>query len=520
MIRTLLQERSDHHTMERLASLRIAKRRCQLPGPIGICNASTASLKAPAGRKDIARQKPSLLENPRLSRWQLSVGRKIQQSSGVQRYASTSAPSAAPLARTGLYDLHLANGATMVPFAGYSMPVQYSDLSVGESHKWTREKASLFDVGHMYYSSPMSIELSLIVTHRVQHRLSGALASSLLEKVTPTSLKSLALDHSTLSCLLHPRTGGIVDDTVITRLRSDPDLFYLVTNAACRDKDLHYLASQITDHSKDSASKSERIDWQVLDGWGLIALQGPLSVDILQKLMARPQELNLNSLYFGQCAFVSFLLPSGEHSEPVLVSRGGYTGEDGFEISLPPTITAPITKSLLAIAGPEKLRLAGLGARDSLRLEAGMCLYGHDLDDTTTPVEASLRWVIGNDRRASGGFHGDQVIIQQLKPAKEGGIGIVRRRVGLIVHGAPAREGAEIVVETAEGRKVIGKVTSGCPSPTLGKNIAMGYVKEGFHKAGTEVAVLVRGKGRKAEVVKMPFVQSRYWKQAPGIAPG
>ena len=356
---------------------------------------------------------------------------------------------------------------------------------------------------------------------RVQHRLSGPLASSLLEKITPTSINELETNHSTLSCLLHSRTGGIVDDTVITRLQQSPDLFYLVTNAGCRTKDLDYLSTQISKYTKGLMTNRRHIEWQVLRNWGLIALQGPLSVQILQESVATPEDIDLNSLYFGQCAQVSFKLPSGEKSEPVLISRGGYTGEDGFEVSLPPDVTVPFTESILKIGGEERLRLAGLGARDSLRLEAGMCLYGHDLDDTTTPVEAGLSWVISKDRRTSGGFHGDETILQQLKMPKNGGTGVQRRRVGLIIQGAPAREGAEIVAEMADGQQeVIGKVTSGCPSPTLGKNIAMGYVKSGYHKTGTEVGVLVRGKRRKAEVVKMPFVASKYWKPAVGTAPG
>ncbi|KAL8701193.1 MAG: hypothetical protein Q9201_005042 [Fulgogasparrea decipioides] len=390
------------------------------------------------------------------------------------------------------------------------MPVQYSDLSVGESHKWTREKASLFDVGHM-----------------VQHRLSGPAASLLLEKITPSSITTLSSYHSTLSCLLHPSTGGIVDDTVITRL--GPETFYLVTNAACRSKDLAYLEEQI-----EGSPHPEGIDHQVLDNWGLIALQGPLSSEILQNALLAAkatdldghEEFDLQALFFGQCKHFILNLPSSPEATPVLVSRGGYTGEDGFEISIPPPLTQTFTSFLLANAGPEKLRLAGLGARDSLRLEAGMCLYGHDLNDDTTPVEAGLGWVVHKDRRVGGGFHGDGVILRQLKPAKDGGTPPERRRVGIVVEGAPAREGAKIVSVandgggTGEGEE-IGYVTSGCPSPTLGQNIAMGYVKNGMHKAGTEVGVLVRGKRRKGTVTKMPFVKSRYWKQtAGGTAPG
>ncbi len=255
----------------------------------------------------------------------------------------------------------------------------------------------------------------------------------------------------------------------------------------------------------------------------MIALQGPLSADILQNALRgivhdNEKEPDLKSMYFSQCAEFRLKLPSSVAK--ILISRGGYTGEDGFEISISPNSTEEFAKHLLESAGPDKLRLAGLGARDSLRLEAGMCLYGHDLDDSTTPVEAGLSWIIHKDRRTSGGFPGDKIILRQLRSAKEGS-GVSRRRVGLVVDGAPAREGAEILGSADGGEeKVIGKVTSGCPSPTLGKNIAMGYVESGHHKAGTEVGVLVRGKRRNATVTKMPFVQSRYWKQAAGTAPG
>ena len=361
----------------------------------------------------------------------------------------------------------------------------------------------------------------LMKMSRVQHRLSGPLASSLLEKITPTSIGSLETNHSTLSCLLHPTTGGIVDDTVITRL--GPESFYMVTNAACHAKDCQYLEEQILLHLPDAGTQSEGIRWQVLEDMGLIALQGPLSADILQELLANPEEINIKKLYFGQCAFVSLRLLSGDTSVPLLISRGGYTGEDGFEISIPPEITAAVTESLLQSAGKEKLRLAGLGARDSLRLEAGMCLYGHDLNDSTTPVEAGLSWIISKERRTSGRFHGAEIIQRQLRPKKDGGSGVTTRRVGLVIEGAPAREGAEVIAEASPADhlqgEVIGKVTSGCPSPTLGKNIAMAYVTDGWHKAGTEVGVIVRGKRRKAKVVKMPFIQSKYWKQAAGTAP-
>jgi aminomethyltransferase len=297
-----------------------------------------------------------------------------------------------------------------------------------------------------------------------------------------------------------------VDDTIITRL--GPESFHVVTNAACREKDLKYFEEQLSEFKNEGG---EEVEWEILEGWGLVALQGPLSEDILSSVLIEPEGTQLKELYFGQSQFIKVKLLSGEASNPLLVSRGGYTGEDGFEISIPPMETVAVTEALLQNATKERLQLAGLGARDSLRLEAGMCLYGHDLDDTTTPVEAALSWVIGKDRRTSGGFHGAEIILSQLTSKSKGGSGVERRRIGLIVEGAPAREGADIVDEKGEK---IGNITSGCPSPTLGKNIAMGYIKDGFHKSGTNVDVLVRGKKRKAQVTKMPFVPSKYWKGA------
>ena len=341
----------------------------------------------------------------------------------------------------------------------------------------------------------------------------------MLEKITPSSTASLQTNHSTLSCLLHPATGGIVDDTVITRL--GPELFYLVTNAACKAIDIAYLREQI--ESRDTSHGI--VEWELLNNWGLVALQGPLSADILQRALvtAGVDQVELKALYFGQCKRVALSLSPKESTDPdtqILISRGGYTGEDGFEISIPPALTVAFTTHLLESGGSERLRLAGLGARDSLRLEAGMCLYGHDLDDKTTPVEAGLSWIVHKDRRASGGFHGDGTILRQLRPVADGGSAPTRRRVGLIIEGAPAREGAEIINPAApNSAEVVGRVTSGCPSPTLGKNIAMGYIKNPLHKVGTPIEVLVRGKKRKAEVVKMPFVKSQYWKEAAGPSP-
>ncbi|KAF1965547.1 glycine cleavage system T protein [Bimuria novae-zelandiae CBS 107.79] len=430
---------------------------------------------------------------PQITTRNLSTGivrpRKLTRVPTTQiRRASSAVPtSEGQLGRTGLYELHAKHGAKFVPFGGYEMPVQYSDLSIVDSHNWTREKASLFDVGHM-----------------VQHDFSGPGAQAFLERLTPSSLSTLSENHSTLSTLLHPETGGIVDDTVITRL---PNSFYVVTNAGCREKDLAYLTEQLDGWRKEHPDQT--VEWKVRDNQGLVALQGPLAATVLERVLSEQSAGALKTLYFGQCMPGTI---KGTDVE-VLISRGGYTGEDGFEISIPPSATEAVTQFLLDSAKDE-LRLAGLGARDTLRLEAGMCLYGHDLDDTTTPVEAGLSWIIGKDRRAKGGFHGDSIILQQLKKKSEGG-GVTRRRVGLTVEGAPAREGAEIVNEAGEK---IGNITSGCPSPTMKKNISMGYIKDGSHKSGTEVQVVVRGKKRKATVTKMPFIGSKYFK-APAPEP-
>ncbi|KAI5866911.1 hypothetical protein GGS23DRAFT_552696 [Durotheca rogersii] len=413
---------------------------------------------------------------------------------GSWGYASSpgSSEAAPPLQKTALYDYHIAHGAKMVPFGGYHMPVQYAGQSVVAEHHFTRRYASLFDVGHM-----------------VQHHFSGPGATDFLQLVTPAGLEALAAHHSTLSALLWPDTGGIVDDTIITRL--GPDKFYVVTNAACREKDLAYFSQQL---SQWRAHGHPEVTHEVLEGRGLVALQGPLAERILSDVLAADPAVNLRELYFGQSRTVQVRAADGRVIADVLASRGGYTGEDGFELSVAGPDTVALTEALFAAAGPQRLRLAGLGARDSLRLEAGMCLYGHDLDDTTTPVEAGLSWIIGRDRRtgAAAGFHGADKILPQLTPKSKGGTGVTRRRVGLLVEGAPAREGAPIVASADAGAEVLGAVTSGCPSPTLRANIAMGYVRDTFFKAGTELAVVVRGRARKAVVTKMPFVLTKYWR--------
>ncbi|KAF9261839.1 glycine cleavage system T protein [Marasmius fiardii PR-910] len=388
-----------------------------------------------------------------------------------QRIRGYATQSTSPLKRTGLYDFHLQNGAKMVPFAGYEMPLSYADVGQVASHNHVRTSAGLFDVGHM-----------------VQSNFRGPSTTQFLEWLTPSSLSALKPYHSTLSVLLNEK-GGIIDDTVITKHAEDA--FYIVTNAGRRDRDLQWFKDKLEEwNSEKGKGKGAKVELEVLEGWGLLALQGPESASYLQTLTS----FDLTTLPFGTSAWVPI------EGFNLHVARGGYTGEDGFEISIPPSQTVDV--ATLLSKDPKVVQLTGLGARDSLRLEAGMCLYGNDLDETTSPVEAGLTWVIGKDRREVGEFIGAEGVRSHLKN------GPPRRRVGFVIEGAPARQGAKIFVQQVQ----VGSITSGIPSPTLGKNIAMGYIQNGHHKKGTEVEIEVRGKLRKAMVEGMPFLKPRYYR--------
>lgn len=356
----------------------------------------------------------------------------------------------------------------MVPYAGFDMPVLYKAQSHIESHNWVREKAGMFDVSHMF-----------------QHRFSGPGTTDMLQQITPSDLHALKPFTSTLSVLL-TENGGIVDDTIITKHGEDD--FYIVTNAGCRDKDLKFFENAIEQHGKGNVKR------ETIDG-GLLAFQGPESYSILQKLT----DYNLKDLKFGQSAFID-LLGAKTH-----IARAGYTGEDGFEISIPDESAAKQLPYALMDAGQGLVQPIGLAARDSLRLEAGMCLYGHELSEDVTPVEAALTWVVAKSRRTPGSFNGSDIILNQIAEKK----GVLR--VGLITEGPAARDGTQIFHPDNQS-KSIGKITSGSMSPTLKKNISMAYVPREFAKKDTELLVNVRGKFRNAKVVKMPFVPSKFYK--------
>ncbi|KAK9367008.1 hypothetical protein V1509DRAFT_203385 [Lipomyces kononenkoae] len=382
-------------------------------------------------------------------------------------FASNSTSTTTPLLKTPLYDLHLAHGASMHPFAGFSMPITYESQSIVESNKWVRNQAGLFDVSHM-----------------VQHIFTGKDVTAFLERITPTDVKELAPYTSVYSMFLN-NNGGIVDDIIITKHADDK--YYIVTNAACRDTDLAFLDQQNKIH------RPIDISHEILDGWGLLALQGPRAAEALQCLT----DFDLTQLKFGNVGLVPF------NGSEYWVSRTGYTGEDGFEISIPNDETLAFSEILLGQSN-SVVKLAGLGVRDALRLEVGLCLYGQDLDETTTPIQASLSWVVGKRRRVEGGFNGFDLIADELNN------GASRRRVGFLSDGPPARQGSRIYDET--GTTLIGVVTSGLPSPTVGKNIAMGYVEKQFMKRGTNVLFDIRSRKRPGTVAKMPFVPTNYYR--------
>ena len=362
--------------------------------------------------------------------------------------------------RTPLYEAHKALGARIIDFGGWAMPVQYPTGILAE-HAQTRTAAGLFDVSHMG-----------------QVRLTtkpGQNAAKALETLVPGDIAGLQPGQQRYTQFTNDH-GGILDDLMVT---STGDHLLLVINAACKDADLAHLQKHL----------SAACEVEPMFSRGLLALQGPLAAEALARLAP-----SVAAMKFMTGAFVII------DGARCYVTRSGYTGGDGYEISTPADAAQAIARKLLA--QPE-VKPIGLGARDSLRLEAGLCLYGHDIDTTTTPVEAGLLWSIGKERRVQGGFPGAAVIRKQIAE------GAPRKRVGLLPEGkAIAREGAEIAI----AGKTVGKVTSGGFAPTLGRAIAMGYVARAQSSNGTRVDLVVRGKPVPAEIVAMPFVKHAYYR--------
>jgi aminomethyltransferase len=372
------------------------------------------------------------------------------------------------LLTTPLNAAHRALGAKMVPFAGYDMPVQYPSGVLAE-HLWTRQSAGLFDVSHMG-------QASLVAEDGAHETVARA-----LEALVPCDVANLGPGRQRYTQLLD-ESGGILDDLMVTRpaAAAEAGHVYLVVNASTKEQDLSWIAARLP-----PGVRLERGDDRAL-----LAVQGPKAAEVMAALGA-PEAARMGFMDAG------WFTVSGVRAH---VSRSGYTGEDGFEISVKGEEAERLWKALLA---DERVKPIGLGARDSLRLEAGLCLYGHDIDETTSPIEAGLAWSIQKRRREEGGFVGSERVQRELRE------GPARKRVGLLPEGkAPAREGAEIV-DPASGRAV-GKVTSGGFGPSLGGPLAMGYVQSAFAPAGTALHLVVRGKPLPARVVTMPFVPHRY----------
>ena len=367
------------------------------------------------------------------------------------------------LLTTPLAGLHQELGARMVPFAGYQMPVQYPAGLMAE-HLHTREHAGLFDVSHMG-----------------QLRIKGADAAAALETLMPVDVAGLGLGKQRYGLLLND-AGGIIDDLMF--LREADDVFFLIVNGACKLGDIAHMREKI----------GARCTIETLPEQGLLALQGPQAAAALARLVPAVEQL---------------VFMNGIHTDwqgtPLFITRSGYTGEDGFEISVPGDRAEALARALLA--QPE-VKPVGLGARNSLRLEAGLCLYGNDIDATTTPPEAGLNWAIQKVRRSggerAGGFPGaDKVLAQIADPAT-----LTRKRVGLVaLERVPVREHTPL---HEAGGAAIGTITSGLLAPSLGKPIALGYLPPALAAVGTRVNALVRGKPVPMEVAATPFLPPRY----------
>lgn len=365
------------------------------------------------------------------------------------------------LLETPLHDMHVALGAKMVPFAGYAMPVQYK-LGVMKEHVHTRSKAGLFDVSHMG-----------------QVKVSGAGAARALERLIPVDIEGLEENRQRYGYFTND-AGGIMDDLMLANRGGH---IFVVVNAACKEADIAHMQANLTD-----------VQVEPVTDRALLALQGPSAEAVLSAL--NPAAVQMR---FMDVATLDL------NGAECWVSRSGYTGEDGYEISVPNDAAVALAEDLLAHDDVEPI---GLGARDSLRLEGGLCLYGHDIDTQTTPVEAALTWAIQKVRRAggarAGGYPGADIIAAQMES------GTARKRVGLQPEGrAPMREGV-VLFAGAEGGAPIGAITSGGFGPTVQAPVAMGYVSAEHAGLGTQIYGELRGKRLPLTVAKLPFAAANF----------
>ncbi|MBV5266698.1 glycine cleavage system aminomethyltransferase GcvT [Pinisolibacter aquiterrae] len=367
-----------------------------------------------------------------------------------------------PVLETPLAASHVGLGARMVPFAGYLMPVQYPTGILAE-HQWTRAHAGLFDVSHMGQAALIGPD--------------HATTAKALEALIPAAVVELGEGRQRYSQLLAD-DGGILDDLMFAREAGADGRILLVVNAACKTADYAHIAARLP----------EDVRLEIFEDRSLLALQGPEAEAVIESLGGE-----VSGLRFMDVASVVIA------GVPVHLSRSGYTGEDGFEISVANDDVTRLWDLLLEDA---RVKPIGLGARDSLRLEGGLCLYGHDIDTTTSPIEGALSWSIQKRRRKEGGFPGWARIARELEE------GPARIRVGLLIGGRqPAREGAEIA--TKDGT-IVGRVTSGGYGPTVEGPIAMGYVPLTLSMPGTDLDLIVRGRALPARVVALPFVPAGF----------
>lgn len=381
----------------------------------------------------------------------------------IKRSASTSEA----LRKTFLYDFHIEHGGKMVPFGGWSMPVQYKD-SIQDSHHHVRNHVGIFDVSHM-----------------MQTKIHGKDKLSFIESLTVVNAKILKPGMGSLTVFTN-EDGGINDDLIVTN--TSEGYLYVVSNAACDHKDYANMEKRVAEfHAKGLDVTIEKLPHS------LLAVQGPSMIKVLQPGLP----FDLNTLPFMRSTMTTvFGIPECR------ITRCGYTGEDGVEISVDCDHVLKLLNELLG-SKIDEVRMAGLGARDTLRLEAGLCLYGNDMDETTTPIEASLGWLIGKRRRQEANFPGASIILDHIKNPPN------RIRVGFLSAGPSPRHGCKIFDETGETE--IGVVTSGCPSPTLKQNISMGYLKPEFSSVGSKVIFDIRKKRIPGQIAKMPFVPTNYF---------
>ena len=381
--------------------------------------------------------------------------------------------SSEDLLQTPLYERHVAAGGRIVPFGGYALPVQYP-TGIMTEHKWTREHAGLFDVSHM---GPSFLTLK---DRSGDAEGDHAAVSALVEPLICGDIAGLKPGQVRYTLLLN-ENGGALDDLMVARSPRFPGALYIVVNAGTKEADFALLTK----------AAGDKADFQRVDDNALLALQGPEAVGVLAAMV--PGVVELGFMQFGAFQW---------EDEELIISRSGYTGEDGFELLCSSKNAARLWDTLLA---DPRVKPIGLGARDSLRLEAGLPLYGHDLDESVSPIEADLGFAVSKRRREAADFPGATRILAE----RDGQL--TRKRVGLIVQGAPAREGADIL--DASGA-AIGVVTSGGFAPSLGKAIALGFVAPDHTAIGTKLQVSVRGRAQPAEIVSTPFVPHRYFRKS------